>query len=328
MSEKTIAVTGATGLVGNHLIRMLLDKGYVVKALVRNPSETLAGLPVEIVYGDLSDKECLTQLCQDVDVLIHTAALISIGDQDPEKVYETNVTGTQNLIQACKQSGVRRLVHFSSVDAVIHHPDIELNESAALDIDSAIVYKRTKALGEQLVMKALSVDFEIIILSPAAIMGPMDEKPSLIGNMLIQMASGQLPILVPGGYCWVDVRDVCMAAIEAIHGGVSGEKYMLGGQWLSLVEIAKMVQSVSNKTVFRGTVPYWLASIGVPFIKIWAAITKSQPLYTRDSLAILKHGSRRMSSIKASAAFGFKPRPVSETIMDTIQWFKQNGQLS
>jgi len=327
--KETIAVTGATGHVGANLIRMLSGRGFHVRALVREPSETLKGFQPEQVYGDLSNLTALKELCRGSDVVIHTAALISIGDQPKKAVFETNVTGTHNLIWACKQMGVRRLIHFSSVDALVTDcRAVFVDESTELDVGSTLIYKRTKALGERLVMEAASPDFEVIVLSPAAIMGPFDFKPSLIGKMLIRMYNGQLPVLVPGGYHWVDVRDICDAAISAIHEGISGEKYLLAGHWADLVEIARMIQLLTKKKVVRSVVSFWMAYLGVPFIKVWSDFTGGHPLYTHDSLTILQKGYRNLSSTKAIETLGFTPRPLSETLTDTLAWFKQNGQLS
>ncbi|MDP2723829.1 MAG: NAD-dependent epimerase/dehydratase family protein [Bacteroidales bacterium] len=326
--KTTIGVTGATGHVGANLVRMLIEQGFQVRALLRNPSETHPKIPLEIVIGDLLDVDSLKHFCQGIEVVIHTAAVISIGDQPAESVYNTNVTGTKNLIEACRHEGVRRLIHFSSVDALITDCNDEIvDEETPLDVNSGQIYKRTKALGEQIALAAASDDFEVIVLAPSAIIGPYDFKTSLIGKMITRMYLGQLPVLVPGGYFWVDVRDVCQAAINAIHLGASGEKYLVIGQWASLVEIAGLVQIHTSKKVFVGMVPFWLAYLGVPFIKAWTALSKTQPLYTHDSLYILQKGCRNLSSAKATRVFGFNPRPLEETVTETIHWFKQNNYL-
>jgi len=328
--KKTIAITGATGHVGSNLVRMLVAEGYHVRALLRQPtSEALQGVPVEVVVGDLSDERSLERLCHQVEVVIHTAAVISIGNLPEKEVFGTNVTGVKNLIQACKKKGVRRLVHFSSVDAfVMNGLSTRVDETTPLDLNSSIIYKKTKAMGEHLALQAVTPDFEVIVLAPAAIMGPYDFKPSLIGQMIIQMYSGQLPLIVPGGYRWVDVRDICQTAIKAIHQGEIGQKYILAGEWVDLKEMTAMIQPMTSKRVYRGMAPYWLAYLGVPFIGLWSKITKSQPLYTFDSLRILQSGAQHLSSAKAEQTFGFVPRPFSETLNESIDWFKRNKYLS
>jgi len=328
--KETIAVTGATGHVGANLVRMLVAEGYHVRALLRQPtSEALHGVPVEVVVGDLTDEAALQRLCFQVEVVIHTAAMISIGNIPERAVFETNVTGVANLVRVCKKQGVRRLIHFSSVDAfVMNGLSTRVDETTPLDLNSSIIYKKTKAMGEHLALQAVTPNFEVIVLAPAAIMGPFDFKPSLIGQMIIQMYSGKLPLIVPGGYRWVDVRDICQTAIKAIHQGVSGQKYILAGEWVDLKEMTNMIQPMTLRRVYRGTAPYWLAYLGVPFIGFWSKITKSQPLYTFDSLRILQSGAQHLCSAKAERTFGFVPRPFSETLTETIDWFKQNKYLS
>jgi dihydroflavonol-4-reductase len=326
--KETIAITGATGHVGTNLIRILIEKGYHVRVLVRKPLNEISGFPVEAVVGDLSDELALLKLCHQVRVVVHAAAMISIGNHPEREVYATNVTGTQNVINACKKQKVARLIHFSSVDAfVMHGRSQHVDEQTPLDVHSPITYKRTKALGEQLALDAASSELEVIVLSPAAIMGPYDDKPSLIGQMLIQMHTGKLPFIVPGGYRWVDVRDVCEVVVLALHSGKSGEKYILAGEWVDLTKITRMLQPLTAHRVLRGVIPFWLAYVGVPFIVLWSILTRKTPLYTFDSLRILHSGAQSLSSEKARLAFGFSPRPFADTLHDTIQWFAKEGML-
>lgn len=327
--KETIAITGATGHVGTNLIRMLVEKGYHVRVLVRKPLNEISGFPVEAVVGDLSDELALLKLCHQARVVVHAAAMISIGNHPESDVYATNVTGTQNVINSCKKQKVARLIHFSSVDAfVMHGRSQRVDEQTPLDVDASIAYKRTKALGEQLALDAAaSFELEVIVLSPAAIMGPYDDKPSLIGQMLIQMHTGKLPFIVPGGYRWVDVRDVCEVAVQALHGGKSGEKYILAGEWVDLTEITRMLQPLTAHRMLRGVIPFWMAYAGVPFIKLWSLLTRKTPLYTFDSLRILHSGAQSLSSEKAHLAFGFSPRPFADTLHDTIQWLTKEGML-
>ena len=326
--RKTIAITGATGHVGANLVRKLVERGYVVKALMRKSAEALSGVPVEIIHGDLGNPESLKKLCQNAEVVVHAAASISIGAVSTKTIFDVNVTGTQNIINACKATGVSRLIHFSSVDAFkMNGPDDLVDENTPLDLDSKVAYKKTKALGEKLALESATSDMEVLVLSPAAIMGPNDFKPSLIGQMLGQMYNGQLPVIVPGGYHWVDVRDICDVVVSAIEKGKSGEKYLLAGEWVSLAGLAAVIQPLSKHKVLRATIPTWLAYVGVPFVGIQAKLFGSRPLYTFDSLDILRDGSMHMNAAKAAAELGFKPRPIKNTITDTIDWFRQNNFL-
>lgn len=326
--RKTIAVTGATGHVGANLIRLLADKGFKVKVLVRSSSEALKGVPVDILDGDLFDKAALEKLCQQADVVIHVAALISIGGTSEKALYDVNVTGTQNIIQACERTGVPRLIHFSSVDAFqMNGFDEKVDENTLLDLNSKVPYKKTKALAEEMVMEAAGSQLEVVVLSPAAILGPNDNKPSLTGQMMMQMYQGRLPVIVPGGYHWVDVRDVCDVAVKAIDSGSSGQKYILAGEWVSLAQLASIIQQLSPHKVLRAVIPFWMGYAGIPFTTLYSAITQTRPLYTRDSLDILRTGSGFMSWDKAKADFGFNPRPITDTVADAIKWYKNQNWI-
>jgi len=324
LQKMKIGITGASGFMGVNILKLLKgNKDYSLKLLLREEPSYMREFKYDKVMGDLADKNALQEFCTDVDVIIHLAAAISIESKNNDLVMETNVIGTKNLVEAAKKAGVRRLVHFSSIHALQHQPlDVLMDENRPLALNSILEYERTKAMGEEYVMKNNSETFQVIILNPTAIIGPNDYKPSLIGLMVQKIVVGKLPALVHGGYDWTDVRDIAKAAIVAITQGKPGQRYILSGTWLPISELALLIGQTAGKQSKIPVIPIWIANMGVPFIKLYASITKTQPLYTYQSLKILQEGNRNIQSNKAKADLGYEPRELEETIKDTVAWFK------
>jgi len=322
-----IAVTGASGHVGANLCRSLIAEGHQVKALVHKYSSSLKGLDLEIIKGNIDDRESLRKLCKDTEVVFHLAALISIDGQK-EKLFEVNYEGTKNLIDIIRENGVKKMIHFSSIHALEHRPFHDhMDETRALITDGPMWYEITKAKAEKMVLDATATGLNAVIINPTAIVGPFDFKPSLVGTVLIRLYNNSLPALVPGGYNWVDVRDVVQGAIAAMDKGRNGERYILGGKWVSVKDLAMMVEKVTGKRVIKLTIPTLVAQIGVPFIKAYAKIARQEPLYTFDSLRTLREVNTKISCHKAETELGYHSRDLELTIRDTMDWFKSNGYI-
>jgi dihydroflavonol-4-reductase len=322
-----IAVTGASGHVGNNLCRMLIDQGHQVKALIHKGTKGLPGLQMEPVMGDVTSESDLTILCSGCEVVFHLAAYISIRKTDPV-CKKINVESCINLIKAAKSTGIKKIIHFSSIHAFRQEPlAAELNESRELSLNSPISYDHSKASGQMIMIEASSKDLEIIVINPTAIIGPNDFKPSLLGNALIRFYYGQNPVLIPGGYNWVDVRDVCKAAINAIEYGVAGECYLLAGSWQSLRTLAWEIEKLGGLKTPWLELPMWLVQLGAPFFNLQSVLSKAAPLYTAVSLQTLNKSHRNISCEKAKQVLGFSPRPFVETLADTIVWFRDNNYL-
>jgi len=337
-----IAVTGASGHVGSNLCRILIEEGHQVNVLVHQNTKSIEGLKLEQIKGDITDKEALMSLCKDVEVVFHLAAKISINSKANGRISKTNIEGTRNLIEACKAKNVRRLIHFSTIHAIDHNPyDLPLDETREMVMNSPIRYEETKAQGELLVQEAVKDGLDAVILNPTSIVGPYDFGPSLMGQALLKMYKNTLPVTIPfvvsqctgnkigslvqGGYNFVDVRDVCQAAIQAAERGKSGERYIVSGQYLSLTNLSKTIAEVTGAKTTSFTFPAWLAKMGVPFITIWAKMRNEAPLYTYESLNILKSVNKNISNQKARNELDYQPREIKDTINDTIHWFKENG---
>ncbi len=320
-----VAVTGGNGLVGANLVRLLVDKGYKVKALVHHNANALKGPDIEILKGDILDEKILTRLFTGVDVVFHAAAIISIGGFSYKTIYKANVEGTRQVFYAAKKSGVKTMVHFSSIDA-LQPPENDkwFSEACIPATRSVSYYKKTKALAQRWLQQQKGNGMKVVVLNPTAIFGPYDFKPSFIGEFMIKVMHKKLPAIVNGGYNWVDVRDVAIAAVSAAEKGKDGENYLVPGHWASLKEMILIIENITNRKLMPPQVPYWLATTGLPFLRAWALFTQSRPLYTAQSLSIIKNSSKNISYEKARKVLNYRPRPFKQTVFDTLAWMENN----
>ena len=324
----TAVVTGASGHVGANLVRALIERRRSCRAIVRQDQRALEGLDVERVHADVLEGHSLTRAFQGADVVYHLAARISIVGDERGRVYETNVIGTRNVVRACLQCGVKRLVHFSSIHAFSQNPmNAPLDESRPpVAGPKALAYDRSKALGEAEVRAGIESGLDAVIVNPTAVLGPYDFKPSPMGQVLIDLYRRKLSVLVEGGFNWVDVRDVVQGAMAAEAKGRTGENYLLSGQWLSIHELAQVVQDVTGAKPWSWVCPTWLARIVAPFAETQAVLLGKRPLFTRESLAALR-GAQNISRKKAEEELGYAARPIVETIRDTFDWLKSSGRI-
>ncbi len=187
-------------------------------------------------------------------------------------------------------------------------------------------YDQSKANAEKLIIEACGKGLNAVILNPSSVVGPNDYVPSLVGQLILQIAKGNMPFLIKGGYHWVDVRDVADAAINAIDRGRIGERYLLTSQYRSLRDISQLICKPEKRKIPM-FIPYFLAWLGLPFINLYSLVTGKKALYTSESPSIVSHSPNQVNNIKAINELGFKPRPVEETFSDSLQWFKNNGYL-
>ena len=325
----TVVVTGAAGHVGGNLVRALLEKEERVRALVHLDQRSLQELDVEIVHADVVNPASLRRAFEGADAVYHAAGIVSIQADDRPLIEAVNVKGTGNVVQACLDCGVGRLIHFSSIHALRQYPlDQTLDESRFLVRDThPDPYDRSKAAGEREVQKGIVRGLDAVILNPTAILGPYDYGPSHMGQTLLALSSGKLPALVPGGFDWVDVRDVAQGAVCAAERAPTGAKYLLSGRWASLRDLATIVGTVVGVRSPWFTCPMFLAQLGVPLTTALARLRGTRPLYTRFALDTVYHSNRHISHKRATQALGYRPRPLEETIRDTLRWFADAGHL-
>ena len=324
-----VAVTGASGHIGSCLVRELIKKGARVKVLVHDFENDLAHLDVEIIRGNLLEVESLKKLCEGIDVVFHLAAIIALDNRHPKQVYEVNVTGTKNMIEASKTAGVKKFIHFSSIDAFqFISLEAVMDESKPLIESEKSVYAFTKADGERLVMNAVKEGLDAVILSPTAVIGPFDYRGSFLGSALIKIYQNKIPMLVSGGYNWVDVRDVASAAIQAIEKGRNGEKYILSGNFCNLSEMSEITGKISGKRTPKLLAPVFLAKLACPFFEFMNCITNQKPIYTCQSLDLLIRSPKNISFEKAKTELNYSPRPLENTMRDTFNWYIENKLLN
>lgn len=322
-----VAVTGASGHIGNCLVRKLIERGYEVSVLVHQFNSNLHRLNVCEIQGNLLQIDTLHQLCKGAEVVFHLAAKITIDNKNADEVYAINVKGTQNILDAALEQKITKFIHFSSIHAFLNRdPSQLLDESSPLNITSKSMYESTKAKSEELVSKAVERGLHAVVLCPTAVIGPFDYRQSLLGQAIQKMYANSLPMLVKGGYNWVDVRDVVDGAIKAMEKGEKGEKYILSGTYCSLKELSVLLGNVFNRKTPRYEAPISLARFALPFIQVFSSLTHSDPLYTSQSLEILTHSPQNISNQKAQQQLGYTVKPLSETLRDTINWYKSNSK--
>jgi dihydroflavonol-4-reductase len=319
-------VTGASGHIGANLVRSLLAAGRRLRVAVHTDDRALAGLPVERIACDITERADVLAALEGVGVVYHCAARIAITKRDERGMMQTNLEGTRHLVEAALERGVRRFVHFSSIHAIAcPRPDTPVDENGPLvDRRGGMLYDSSKAGAERIVLDAVRRGLDAVIVNPTAVIGPYDFKPSLMGEVILRLLSGRLPGLVPGGFNWVDARDVAAGAMLAEAKGRRGERYILGGAWESVAGLSRLVGEVSGVRTIRCVLPLWLAYVGLPFLAVGAALTGQRRLYTRDSLQTLS-SYRSISTRKAESELGYTHRSLEETLRDTVAWFGQSG---
>ena len=323
------AVTGASGHLGANLVRALISREWEVRTLIKNDTRALEGLSVQRVSGDVLDLESLKQAFTGVDVVFHLAGRISVVTRDHREVKAVNINGVQNVVTACISTGVKRLIHASSFHAHKQQPlDETLDESRPLlDPGDYPPYDHSKAEGERIVKAAAKQGFDAIIINPTGMLGPYDYKPSYFGMTLLSIARGKLPALVNAGLNWVDNRDVVEGMVNACEQSKPGSKYILSGHWIKLQDIAEKVALITGVKPPRLVLPIWTAKAAAPLITAFDRIRGRSPIFTPISIKELQSNTD-ISYAKASRELGYKPRPLQQTIEDTLDWFRSYGLLS
>lgn len=326
-----LVVTGATGLLGNVLVRGLAAHGAApVRALVRPASDrtAIAGLDVEIVPGDVHDRSSLVRAFSGADVVFHLAGIVSIARGGLPRLHETNVEGTRNVLAACREAGVRRLVYCSSIHAFVVPPGGScLTETSPIDPGRASgAYDRTKAEATLLVLEAIRQGLDAVMVFPTGVLGPFDFRPSHTGELVLACAQGRLGAYVDGAYNFVDVRDVAQGLIAAAEKGRSGEGYILAGHNVTVWELLHSIEAVTGTPAPRLRLPLGLVRALSPLIPAYYWATRQKPLFTAYSLDVISSDCA-MTNQKAERELGYHPRPFAETMEDTVSWFRRQRML-
>lgn len=320
--DGTIAITGGSGHIGTALIQLLMDRQYTVRALYHTSKPTLQNNNLTWVQGDLNNSTVLNQLIQDAQVVVHCAAMVSIDDNSPDELFKINVNGTLSVINACLRNPNTRLIHISSSSVSDYKSGSNLmDETLSYKNEMDNSYEASKIKAEKAILTAVKEHgLNALILRPTAVVGPPDNQPSLLGQTILDLSNGAIPVITTGGYDMIDVRDLTQTIANSFTLGKNGQIYLLSGSYCSIKKLAQLANPKKNIT----TISTRFLLIFYPFIKLYLKITNSNLPLTRKSLRTLQESPENMSSIKAAKELNHNYRNIEHTVSDLLNWFDQN----
>jgi len=324
------AVTGATGHLGNVLVSALRARGLRVRAVARAGSDCscLPREDVEIVRADLLDSASLLRAFRGADRVFHAAGDVDFGIGRSNALHATNVGGTDNVLEACRATGVRRLVYVSSIEALdLAAARGEVTEEAGFQPERTILeYGRSKALASLRVLEAVRNGLDAVVLCPTGYVGPYDHRLSAMGRLVVDYVRRRIPVIVEGGFDFVDVRDVAEGLIRAADRGRSGETYILGGSYLTVASIMAALEARTGIPAPTFVLPSAVAAVFARFAERWYSLRGLPPRFTRGSVRLLSLGIH-VSSDKARREIGYEAREFGRTLDDTLAWFAEKGMI-
>jgi hopanoid-associated sugar epimerase len=330
-STDPVLVTGATGFVGSAVLRALVGRGERVRVLARpsSPRRNLGGVACEVVEGDMTDAASMVRAMAGVRQLYHVAADYRLWARDPGELRRANLAGAKAVMEAAMAAGVERIVYTSSVAALRAGGAATIvDESAPLAEAEAVgAYKQSKVAAERLVEAMVSEQgLPAVIVSPSTPIGPRDIKPTPTGRMVLEAAQGKIPAFVNTGLNLVHVDDVAAGHLMAMQRGRIGERYILGGQDLTLREMLAKIAALAGRkapTLALPRVPLYPLAYAA---EGWAQVTGKAPMLTRDALKMAAH-HMFFSSAKAERELGYAARPHLEALESALAWFREAGYL-
>ena len=324
-----VFVTGATGFVGSHVARVLLQQGAELRLLVRATSRTenLKGLRAERVTGDLCDAEILGQGMLGCEPVFHVAADYRLWAPDPREIYRANVEGTRTVLKAARAAGVRRVVHTSSVGTIGFgtngRPADEDSPVSLADMIGA--YKRSKFMSEQVALEAARGGLDVVVVNPTTPVGEQDIKPTPTGRVILDFLQQKFPAYVETGLNLVDVGECARGHVAAAERGRRGERYILGGEDLTLKQILNRLAAITGLPSPNVKLPYAVALAAGAVDTLFTGVLRGrQPRVTLDSVRM---GRKKMfaSSAKAEHELGWKIAPVDNALRRAVEWFRTHG---
>lgn len=322
-------VTGANGFVGSHLARRLISAGDSVRVLTRPQCQTaaLCGLEVECVEGDLRDPASLTRAVDGVDRVFHVAADYRLWSRNPQEIYESNVTGTRNLLAAAQRAGVGRFIYTGTVATVAVDRPKRPDEHTEAKLDEMIGhYKRSKWLAEQEVLKAARNGAPVVIAMPTTPVGPGDWKPTPTGKLIVDFLKGQMPGYVDTGLNFVAVEDVAEGHVLVAEKGQIGERYLLGAENLTLKQLLDCLASITGKKPPRLKIPHAVA-LGFAYAEnTYSRILRRTPQIPVEGVKIARH-FMFVECSRAARELGFAPGSVRGALERAVAWYEANGYV-
>ena len=322
-------VTGGTGFIGANLVRLLLQKGYAVKALVQPTSrlDNLQGLEVEIVKGDLCNPDLWQQMVE-CQVLFHVAAQYSLWQVDQDSLYRNNVLGTRNMLVAARKAGIERTVYTSSVSAIgVGEAGTSVDETHQSSLNKIVGnYKKSKFLAEQEAIQAAQAGQEVVVVNPSTPIGSWDIKPTPTGDIILRFLRRQMPFYVDTGLNFIDVRDVACGHLLALERGRSGDRYILGHQNLTLKALLDQLAQLTGLSAPQWAVPTWLP-LSVAWIdeRILSTLGK-KPSIPLDGVRMSVQPMYYDSS-KAVQQLGLPQSPLMLALKEAVDWFVARGYV-
>ncbi|MBS0239159.1 MAG: NAD-dependent epimerase/dehydratase family protein [Proteobacteria bacterium] len=332
MAAKDIAfLTGASGFVGSAVARRLIDEGFSVRALVRRTSNraNLRDIGLEVVEGDIRDGGLLAKAVQGARYVFHVAADYRLWAPDPEEIVATNTAGTRAVMEAALKAGVERVVYTSSVATLrLTGNGLPSNETMPLDAANAIgAYKRSKVLAERLVERMVADDgLQAVIVNPSTPIGPRDVRPTPTGRIVVEAASGRMPAYVETGLNLVHVDDVADGHLAALKHGRIGERYILGGQDMTLGEMLTDIARLAGRRPPAIKLPRQMIYPIAYSAEAVARLTGREPFATVDGLRMAKY-KMFFSSAKAERELSYRARPATDALAEAYRWFRDAGYL-
>jgi dihydroflavonol-4-reductase len=324
-------VTGSTGFLGSHVARALQQQGAELRLLVRPTSRTenIAELNADRVVGDLRDPDSLKRGMGGCDVVFHVAADYRLWAVNGQELYQSNVDGTHNILRAAAKAGVRRVVYTSSVATMGFGNNGRMtDESTPVELTNMIGdYKRSKFMAEQLVIEAARAGQDVVIVNPTTPIGERDIKPTPTGRIVVDFLKRKFPAYVDTGLNLVDVRDCAQCHILALEKANPGERYILGGENLTLKQILDKLAEITGLPSPTIRLPYAVAyATGVVDTLVTGTLRKREPRVTLDSVRM---GRKKMfvTSAKAEGELGWKPQPIEDALRRAADWFRANGYV-
>ncbi|MFL6213913.1 MAG: hopanoid-associated sugar epimerase [Blastocatellia bacterium] len=325
-------VTGGTGFVGSHLVRRLLERNWQVRCLVRAASrlDNLNELPVEFATGDLRDGDSIKRAVRGATVVYHCAADYRLWCADPREMYESNVSGSRNVMQAALDERVERIVYTSTVGALgLNDDGTPANEETPVSIEDMIGhYKRSKFLAEEEVRGFAARGLPVVIVNPSTPVGELDIKPTPTGKIIVDFLKGKMFGYVDTGMNLIDVRDCAEGHILAAERGRVGQRYILGGTNLTLKEMFNALARVTDITSPKMKVPHWVAESYARLENFWAInVARRAPDVPVESVRMSRH---RMwfDSSKAVRELGLAQSPIDDALARAVRWFNEHGYVT
>ncbi|MGA2738872.1 MAG: hopanoid-associated sugar epimerase [Bryobacteraceae bacterium] len=321
---KPTLVTGASGFLGWHVARLLVERGHRVRALVRSSSK-VRELDIESVAGDLRDPTSVERAVAGCGLVFHVAADYRLWAADWSELYRSNIDGTRNVLQAARDAGVDRVVYTSTVGCIGIPNSGDGSEDCPVSLDDMNgAYKRSKFLAERVALEFAASGLPVVIVNPTAPFGDHDMKPTPTGKIVLDFLKGEMPAFIDTGLNVVDARDVALGQLLACEHGRAGERYILGSENLTLARILGKLAAITGRPAPTMQLPYAVAYAAGVVTTAWARVTGKPPRAPLDAVRMARK-KMFVSHAKAAGELGFRPGPAEGALRRAVAWYRDNG---